>query len=766
MKFIGDRMLRKEDPRLLSGRGRYLADIALPGMLHVAMIRSPHAQARVVRIDAERARRHPGVVDVVTFADLGAAAVPLPCVPVEPALRERNFSLLAGDRVRYVGELVAAVVADSRYTAEDARELVEIEYEPLPVVQELVPASGGPTVHDDVPDNVAGRLTFRTGAVEAALGRSPHVARERLLVARGGGQPMETRGVMADYRGGLLTVWASSQVPHQIRQFISHVLGVAPHEVRVLAPDVGGGFGAKLIVYPEDVLVPFLAMRLGQPVQWLEDRLEHMVSATQERLQIHEVTVGFDDEGRILAFRDHFVHDNGAYTPRGLIVARLTASMLSGPYRIPNIEIELTSCFTNRVPVTPYRGAGQPQAVFVVERVLDLVARLTGRDRAAVRLANLVSPSEMPYDVGLPHYRAPHNVIYDSGDYAATLRRTLEMAGYEELKQRCAAARQLGRLRGIGIACYVEMTGAGPYEGATVRIDPAGRISVFTGITSQGQGHETSFAQICASELGVTPDDVGVTGGDTLAIAHGIGTFASRGAVVGGAAIALASRELRARALAIASRVLGVPARDVEQRGTAFGTANGDRQVTFAQLAASAAVPTPGQDPGLEATRFYQPEGGPYSHGAHVVEVEVDAVTAKVAIAGYWVSHDCGRLINPLIVEGQIQGGIAMGIGNALLEEIVHNAEGQPLTSSYMDYLLPTSSDVPHITMDHFETPSPINPLGVKGVGESGTLPVAAAIASAVEDALSARDVRVRQVPLSPMRIDELLYGSSSAERP
>jgi len=761
MKFFGDRLLRKEDPRLLTGRGRFLGDIALPGMLRVAMVRSSHAHARVVRIDTEQARAHPGVVEIVTFADLGPAAVPLPCVPVEQALRERNFTMLASDRVRYVGELVAAVVADSRYTAEDARDLVEIEYEPLPVVQDLIPTPGGPTVHDDVPDNVAGRVTFRVGDVEAALARSPHTARERFVAARGGGQPMETRGVLADYRGGLLTVWASSQVPHQIRQFISHILGLAPHEVRVLAPDVGGGFGAKLIVYPEDVLVPFLAVRIQQPVQWLEDRLEHMAAATQERVQIHEVTVGFDDEGRILALRDHFVHDNGAYTPRGLIVPRLTASMMSGPYRIPALEVQLTSLFTNHVPVTPYRGAGQPQSVFVVERVLDLVARRTSRDRADVRLVNLVPPSAMPYDVGLPHYRAAHNVIYDSGDYPAGLRRALEMAGYAELKQRCAVARQEGRLRGAGMACYVEMTGAGPYEGATVRIDPAGRISVFTGITSQGQGHETSFAQVCASELGVTPDEVTVIGGDTLALAHGIGTFASRGAVVGGAAIALASRELRARALSLAARVLGVSVDEVEQRGAAFATADGTRQITFGQLAVSAAVPAPGHDPGLEVTRFYQPEGGPYSSGAHVVEVEVDPLTAKVDIVGYWVSHDCGRLINPLVVEGQIQGGVAMGIGNALLEEIVHDDQGQPLTRTYMDYLLPTSGDVPRIAMDHIETPSPINPLGMKGVGESGTLPVAAAIASAVEDALSLHKALVREVPLSRRRVEALLHPRS-----
>jgi CO/xanthine dehydrogenase Mo-binding subunit len=378
-----------------------------------------------------------------------------------------------------------------------------------------------------------------------------------------------------------------------------------------------------------------------------------------------------------------------------------------------------------------------------------------------VRSLNLVTPADMPYDVGLPHYRGAGTVVYDGGDYPATLQRVLERSGYRALRARAEAARAAGALRGVGVACYVEMTGPGPYEGATVRIDPAGRISVFTGICSQGQGHETSFAQICASELGVTPDDVTLSAGDTMTINHGIGTFASRGAVMGGAAIALAARELRMRALAVAARLLGTAPGEVEQRGTAFATADGTREVTLAQVAAAAAVPAPGSDPGLEVTRYYQPEGGPYSHGAHVVEVEVDPVTMLVTILGYWVSHDCGRMVNPLIVDGQVVGGVAMGIGNALLEEMVYDGQGQPLTSSFMDYLLPTAADVPRIALEHFESPSPVNPLGIKGVGESGVIPVPAAVASAVEDALRRHDVVVREVPLSPRRLEALLYGTA-----
>src|SRR5215831_5587359 len=430
-------------------------------MLHAVILRSPHAHARIATIDASRALALPGVACVVTAADLGDAARPLAIVPPHAALRGRNFSLLAADRARFVGEAVAVVVAASRHVAEDAREAIDVTWEPLPSVQDPT-APGAARVHDDIPDNLAGRVTLTRGDAAAALASAPRRASLTLSIGRGGGQPMETRGLVAEYNAmaGLLTVWASSQVPHQVRQFICDLLGLPPHRVRVLAPDVGGGFGAKLIVYPEDVLIPLLALRFGRPVRWLEDRLEHMLAATQERTQVHTVEVGFDDEGRVLALRDHFVHDTGAYTPRGLVVPLLTASMLAGPYRIPNVHVTFDSVYTNRVPVTPYRGAGQPQAVFVVERVMDLIARETGRDRAAVRFTNLVQPGDMPYDVGLPNYRGSGNVVYDSGDYPADLRHALEMAGYERLAKECRRARdEGGRRLGLGVACYVELTG-------------------------------------------------------------------------------------------------------------------------------------------------------------------------------------------------------------------------------------------------------------------------------------------------------------------
>jgi aerobic carbon-monoxide dehydrogenase large subunit len=760
MKYVGDRLLRKEDPRLVQGRGRYVGDIVLPGMLHAAVLRSPHAHARIGAIDAERARAAPGVALVVTYADLGAAALELPVIPPHPALRARNFHVLAGDRARFVGEAVAVVLAESRYAAEDARELIRVAYEPLPAVQDSS-AAGAALVHDDIADNLAGCVRLARGDVETALAGAPRVVSERLVIGRAGGQPMETRGLAAAYdaMAELLTVWASTQVPHQVRQVICELLDLPPHRVRVIAPDVGGGFGAKLIVYPEDVLIPLLALRTGRPVRWIEERTEHMLTATQERAQRHDVTVGFDGEGRLLALRDHFVHDTGAYTPRGLVVPLLTASMLTGPYAIPNVDVSFESVYTNRVPVTPYRGAGQPQAVFVIERVLDLVARETGRDRAAVRFANLVRPDAMPYDVGLTNYRNSGPVVLDSGDYPAVLRRALEVADYPRLHAESAAARATGRWLGVGVACYVELTGVGPYEGAAARVDAAGRITVSTGVSSQGQGLETTLAQVAADELGVTPDDVTVIAGDTVGIAQGIGTFASRAAVVGGTAVALAARDLRQKALRLAAHVLGIAEDEVEQDGRTFARrSRPEDRVDLGRLASVASLATAAQgiEPGLEVTRYFQPADMTYSSGAHVARVEIDGDSGQVRLLDYVVCHDSGRLINPMVVEGQIVGGVALGIGGALLEEVRYDEQGQPLTGTFMDYAMPRSIDVPALRIEHLETLSLLNPLGLKGVGESGTLPVSAVLASAIEDALAREGAVVRRMPLTPQHLHAL----------
>jgi aerobic carbon-monoxide dehydrogenase large subunit len=761
VKFVGERIRRLEDHRLLTGRGRYVGDLALPGMLDVVLVRSPHAHARIRRIDVEAAKIRPGVVDVVTFADLGDAGRPLPAGPPHVALRERNWTVLAGDRVRFVGEAVAAVVADGRARAEDAVDALRIEYEPLPSVQSVY-AQTGAMVHEGLPDNLAGRVTLSSGDVARGLREAPRVLSERFRITRGGGVPLEPRGVVADCARmtGDLRIWVSSQAPHDVRRVVADLLDVPLHRVRVVAPDVGGGFGSKLIVYPEDVLVPFLALRLGRPVRWLEERSEHMLAATQEREQVHDVTVGFDQGGRLIALRDQFVHDNGAYTPRGLVVPLATASMLGGPYRIPNLEVTLCSMFTNRVPVTPYRGSGQPQAVFVIERVLDLVARATGRDRAAVRLTNLIRSEDMPYDTGLPKYRGGGSVVYDGGDFPGVLRETLGAARYEERRVACARARAEGRLAGIGIACYVEGTAVGPFEAATVRVEPSGRVVLVSGVPSQGQGIETTLAQICASELGLTPDEITMVLGDTGAIEDGIGTYASRAAVVGGSAVLLAARDLRTRIGQVAAAWLGAPEDEIEQHGSRFSVrTRPGHEVTLADLAratraapAGAAIP-----PVLEVTRYFRPSDLTYASGAQAVAVEIDPLTATARLLGCWITHDSGRLVNPMIVEGQIHGAAAQGIGGALLEELVFDDQGQLETGSLMDYALPRAADVPPLEIAHLETPSPTNPLGLKGVGESGILPVAAAVASAIEDALSGRGIQIREMPMTGARLRALL---------
>ncbi len=763
---IGQRYRRVEDPRLLTGRGKYVADIALPGMVHAAILRSPHAHARICGIRLERARAHPGVVAAVAAADLGPAARPLPSGQY-PGLRSKGFPVLAVEKVRHVGEAVAVLLAESRYAAEDALAAVEVDYEPLPSVQDLDRAlgDGAALVHEDVERNLAARIIMQTGDVERAFRGAPHVLDARLSVSRGGGMPIETRGLVADYSRATeqLTVWASTQVPHQVQQTLVEILGLPPHRVRVLAPDVGGAFGGKLIVYPEDILMPWLAWRFGRPVRWIEDRLEHMQSATQERGQVHQVRVAFDEAGCLLGLSDAMAHDTGAYTPRGLVVPLLSATMLPGPYKVPSYRVEMSVVYTNRVPVTPYRGAGQPQAVFVVERALDLVAQRLGLDRAEVRLRNLIQPHEFPYHVGVPNYRGTGPLVYDSGDFPAVLRCALDAAGYEGLVAERGRARAAGRLVGIGIACYVELTGGGPHEGACVRVDPAGRVSVFTGATSQGQGAETTLAQVCAAGLAIAPEAVTVIAGDTGAISQGWGAFASRVAVMAGTAVSLAAQEVRRKALRLAAVALEASEADLELADGKVSVRGAPaRALSFGQLAALASLAgaAHGVEPGLEATRYFQPRDMTYSAGAQVAMVEVDGETGAVRVLRNVLAHDSGRPINPTLVEGQVMGAAAIGLGSALLEQIAYDEEGQLLTASFMDYLLPTAVEVPALALEHLETPSPLNPHGFKGVGESATLPAPAVIASAVEDALAPLGVPVRESPLTPERILTLLAGA------
>ncbi|PYM55738.1 MAG: xanthine dehydrogenase, partial [Candidatus Rokuibacteriota bacterium] len=768
-------------------------DLNPPGVLHGAGLRSPHAHARVTAIDATRARALPGVHLVLTAAELGALNQPSPLLIPHPGLTQpRTQRPLAADEVRYSGELVAFVIADDRYVAEDAVGLIEVAYEPLPVVADLEAAARptSPLVHADVPDNRAARLVQRVGDPDRAFAGAAHVLRERLYIERSCGSPIEARGVLAEYdaRTGALKAWISTQAPLPLKNGLARIFGLPEFRVEVIAPDTGGGFGTKIMLfYPEEILVPYAAMRLGRPVKWTEDRLEHFVSASQERAQLHDVEVACDADGRILGLRDRFLHDAGAYTPYGIVVPLITATQLPGPYRIRHYHVAFDVLYTNRVMTTPYRGAGRPHGAFVMERVIGLIARELRLEPAEVRRRNFIQPDEFPWDVGLT-FQDGGPTRYDSGDYPAGLEMALAAVGAREFRAGQAAARAEGRYLGLGIGCYVEGTGIGPYEGAHVRVEPSGKVFVATGLTTQGQGHPTTFAQIAADALGCAPADVTVVTGDTGRFNWGAGTFASRALVTSGNAVAVAAGKVRDKALRLAAQLLEVSTKDLELvDGAARVRGVPGRQLTLGALAtvanpiryaygkeqAEAALrlvkPRPGpvladgEEPGLEARGYYAPPQATFASGCHAAIVRVDVETGEVTFEKYVVQHDCGTIVNPTIVEGQIHGGVAQGIGGALYERLAYDEHGQLLAGSFMDFLMPTAAEIPAITIVHLQTPSPLNPLGVKGVGEAGTIPVPALVAEAVDDALAPFGVRVREMPLSPTRIRELIAGGRAA---
>jgi aerobic carbon-monoxide dehydrogenase large subunit len=760
-RLFGARVRRREDARLVAGRGRYVADVALPGSLHVAVHRSPHAHARIVRIDAAESRRQPGVVHVQVPADVASLGrLPL-LVPHSSLIAPACPEILPQDVVSYAGQAVALVVAETSAQAEDALAALRVEYEPLPAVASLDDAlrSDGPRVHPN--GNVASRFTQRVGDPVGELARAPVVLRERFHVHRGAGMAMETRGIVARWDGdlGQVTVWSTTQAPQILRRLLARYLGLPEHAVRVVTQDIGGGFGPKAIIYSEDILVPFLARVLGRPVQFLETRREHLVAVTQERDQWHDVEVGLTREGRIVAVRDSFIHDCGAFVSWGVIVPILTSVSVPGPYRVPNYEVTLTALYTNRVPVTPVRGAGRPQAVFVMERMLDLAAERLGLDRVALRERNLIQPHEFPYDVGLiSRDNSPRR--YDSGNYPECLRRVAEAVGGKGFAAERERARATGRAIGLGFALFVEDTGLGPYEGIRVRVDPAGQVFVFSGTSSQGQAHETTLAQVVADGLSVPLEQIVVVPGDTAGIPYGVGTFASRVGVLASTSAAHAAAEVRKKALAVAADHLEAAAADLtleDGRITVRGTPG--RSLSLGDVAAIATAPRPGyalpgaMDPGLEASGYVHVLQSTYSSGAHAAIVEVDRETGTVRVLKYVAVDDCGTMINPMVVEGQIHGGIAHGIGNALLEEVVYDSAGQLATGTLMDYALPRAADVPRLEVHHVVTPSPLNPLGVKGAGEGGTLPAPAAIANAVADALHPLGVDVTEMPLTRERL-------------
>lgn len=767
--WVGQSLRRREDERLLRGQGRYVADVSLPGEVHAVFLRSPFAHARIRGINASAALALPGVVAVLTREDVPAG--PLPpflwdsppeklVAALRPHLRPCHPPLLP-DRALYVGQAVAVVVAESRYLAEDAAELVEVDYEPLEPVATLerATAADAPVVHDGWDDNVAVRFRVAKGDVDAALRAAALVVRGRFEIQRQAGLPLETRGAVAvhDPESGELRLWSSTQNSHPLRRALARVTGLPLEQVRVIAPDVGGGFGIKGVLYAEDLLVGLAAIRLARPVKWIEDRLEHMQSAVHAREQVHEIELGLTRDGEIVALRDRILVDTGAYNPLGLVIPYNTIAHLMGPYVVPSFEATAEGVITTKVPTAPYRGAGRPEAVFAVERSLDLAARELGLDPVELRLRNLVRPEQMAFDAGIL-YRDGEPLVLDGGDYPAVLSRAAELVDWKGVER----GERDGRLIGRGVGVYVEATGIGPYEGALVRVGGDGRVSVRTGACSQGQGHATVFAQVCADGLGVHPDAVDVVGGDTEGLEKGWGTVASRSAVVAGNAVFEAAEQVRDQALRIAAELLEAAVPDlaiVDGRVSPRGAPA--RALDLGAVAKAAEERgTP-----LVATVYFEPPTVTWSSGVHAAVVAVDPETGAVELLRYVVVHDCGREINPLIVAGQVRGGVAQGIGSALYEEVLYDDEGQLLNATLADYLVPTAGEVPPIELGRFETSSPLNALGVRGVGEGGAIGPPAAIANAVDDALAQRPATlsggvVRRTPLTPEYVRSLSTGA------
>jgi carbon-monoxide dehydrogenase large subunit len=773
--YIGAPIPRREDARLLTGRGTFVDDLEMPNVAHAAMLRSPHAHARVLRIDATAARALPGVLAVVTAADIADIQKPWPARMPSPvpgtAVRHGVRHTLPREKVRHAGEVMAAVVAESRALAEDARDLIAVEYEPLPVVATAAAAlaPGAPLVYDELGDNVAAHITQRVGNPERAFASADHTLRETFRVMRGGSHSMEGRGVVARYDEALdaFTVWDATQAPHQIRAMLAYLFELPEHRVRVIAPpDVGGGLGPKASFYPEEALACWTARALRRPVKWIEDRHEHFVSAAQEREQVHTIEIAFTRDGMLLGLRDVFTHDIGMWG--ALVAPVISGCTVPGPYRIPNIHSEVRAAYTNLQPSGAVRGAGRPQGVLVMERMMDRMAETLGLDPAEVRARNLIPADAFPYDVGM-WFRDGARLTYDSGNYPELLRRALERADYAGARRAQAALRAQGRCRGIGVAICVEGVGLGPFEGAVLRLDGRGRVVVTSGAPPQGQGYQTAFAQIAADAVGVRYEDVDVVTGDTGAIPYGVGSFASRVIANAGPAILQAGGALRDKILAIGAHLLEAAAADLEiVDGAVRVRGVPDHAVPLAQIArlgnagvGFGMVMPGGLSVGLEASAYFTPSQAGYSASAHVCILDVDPETGEVTIVRYVVGHDCGNVINPLIVEGQILGGVAHGLSNALYEEAMYDEHGQSLASSFLDYPLPSAREMPRVEMFHLTTPSPINPLGVKGAGEAGTLPVTAAVAGAVEDALRPFGVRVNRMPLNPGLISDLVHGGS-----
>ncbi|HEV2283834.1 MAG TPA: xanthine dehydrogenase family protein molybdopterin-binding subunit [bacterium] len=755
MTYIGTPLRRREDRRLLTGASRFLDDIRLPGMVHAAIVRSPHAHARVVRLDVQAVGAVSGVVAVLTGRDLGSPVPRIPALPMFPGVAQATHPLLAEDTVRYVGQPVAVVVADSRYAAEDAADAVRVEYEPRPAVVDLdaAVAAGAPVLHESLGGNVVFTREVRAGDPEAAFRDAAAVIEAAFEQPRLAGMPLECRGVLAQHHAasGRFEITLSTQSAHGARDTLAEILGVEPDRVRVIAPDVGGGFGVKGIDYPEEALAALLARRLQRPVAWAEDRLEDLRTTVQGRGQRARLRAAASADGTITAVDGEILADLGAYCYSvTALIPTLTTLVGLGAYRIRNVRLRMRGVATTKVPGGPYRGAGRPEGAYYIERLIDLVAARLGLDPADVRRRNFIQTFP---------YTGATGLIYDSGDYPALLDRALRLADYERWRREQARRRRDGGLPlGIGLCTWIETAGGGEtWETASVRLTPSGRVTAVTGSSPHGQGLATAFSQILADGLGLTPEDVTVLHGDTDAIAEGVGTFASRSLSLGGSAMAGAASELKRRIIAAAARLLEAAPRDVVlEHGRAGVRGVPNRTLSLREIAARASE-------SLEASARFESERVMTPSGAHVAVVEVDPDTGAITVLSYVAVNDCGRVVNPLLVEGQVHGSLAQGFAQALLEQVVYGDDGQPLTGSLADYTAPTAADLPPVVSAMQETPSPLNPLGSKGIGESGTIGAPPALVNAVCDALRPFGVQIIDMPMTPDRVWRAIRGGAAS---
>jgi carbon-monoxide dehydrogenase large subunit len=798
-KYVGQRVRRTEDPRLIKGLAHYVDDIELPGTLHVAFVRSVYAHAKITGIDTSAALAAPGVVAVYTGKDV-AAVGPVPCASALPGLKVPDHRVLATDKVYFVGHPIAAVVATNRYAARDAVDLIVVDYDDLPVVTDVeAAAAGGPVIHESFGDNIAYKMTAGEGDIDAAFASADRTLKQRVLHRRLAPIAMEPRGVLARYFPGEeeLTLWSSTQIPHLMRTQVALMIGMPENKLRVITPEVGGGFGSKLNVYSEEALLSWISMQLHKPVKWIETRRENIQATIHGRGQVGDIEVAFKNDGTVTGLRYNVFADLGAYhqllTPA---IPTLTGLMLSGAYKIAAIQINITACFTNKMATDAYRGAGRPEATYIVERALDLVAADLGADPAEVRRRNFPGKDEFPFHTAT-------GLDYDSGDYEAALDKAQAIAGYAQLREEQKKARAEGRLIGIGISTYVEICALGPsqampaggWESATVRIEPTGTVTVLTGASPHGQGQETSFAQIVADELGVSINDVTVIHGDTGVVQYGIGTFGSRATAVGGTAVYIAVQKLKEKAEKIAAHILQADSGllsfeggkySVKKAAAASTTGTSEPVVPVGQ-APAAALPEPqtegrtgltiqeialaahlarelppDTEPGLSATYFFEPKNFTFPFGTHIAVVEVDRETGDIKFLRYVAVDDCGKVINPMLVDGQVHGGIVQSIGQAMYEEVVYDEQGQLITGTLMDYAVPRAKHIPNFELDRTETPSPVNPLGVKGVGEAGTIGATPAIVGAIVDALAPFGVRHIDMPITAEKTWRIIYNANA----